>query len=102
MTKIGIVENDEKDMALLKNAIEEYYSKNGDRDFNLVCFPSALSFLNDTDKFDVAFLDIMMPHMDGMELAKKIRTTNNKMIIFLRLISSTLLSKVMKSRLWII
>lgn len=27
MTKIGIVENDEKDMALLKNAIEEYYSK---------------------------------------------------------------------------
>lgn len=78
MTKIGIVENDEKDMALLKNAIEEYYSKNGDRDFNLACFPSALSFLNDTDKFDVAFLDIMMPHMDGMELAKKIRTTNNK------------------------
>lgn len=38
MTKIGIVENDEKDMALLKNAIEEYYSKNGDRDFNLVFF----------------------------------------------------------------
>lgn len=64
MTKIGIVENDEKDMALLKNAIEEYYNKNGDRDFNLVCFPSALSFLNDTDKFDVAFLDIMMIALD--------------------------------------
>lgn len=27
MTKIGIVENDEKDMALLKNAIEEYTAK---------------------------------------------------------------------------
>lgn len=38
MTKIGIVENDEKDMALLKNAIEEYYNKKGDRDFNLVFF----------------------------------------------------------------
>lgn len=38
MTKIGIVENDEKDMALLKNAIEEYYSKNGDKDFNLFVF----------------------------------------------------------------
>ena len=42
----------------------------------------ALDYLN-ADNYDGAILDIMMPGMDGLEMCRKIRETNNIPIIML-------------------
>lgn len=82
MIKIGIVENDDRDMTMLKDALTEYLERIGFKDYSLSTFSNALDFLDDTThKYDLVFLDILMPHMDGMELAKKIRLTNDRMMI---------------------
>lgn len=82
MIRIGIVENDDNDMAMLKNALTTYLEDIDFKDYSLTTFTSALDFLDDTvHKYDLVFLDILMPHMDGMELANKIRETNDKMMI---------------------
>ena len=52
---------------------------------------SALDFIN-RDDIDLAFLDIQMPDINGMELSKMIRNR-------LRQLSANMLSTVIKSRL---
>jgi|GEM_PF-1566868 len=49
---------------------------------------SALSILNDGGIFDLGVLDMMMPEMDGMELARKIRETTGAKKLPLILLSS--------------
>lgn len=82
MIRIAIVENDDRDMTMLKDALMAYLEKIDFKDCSLSTFANALDFLDDTThKYDLVFLDILMPHMDGMELAQKIRQTNDKMMI---------------------
>ena len=75
-----LVAEDERKMAkLLKNALEEQrhsvmVAENGREAFDL-----ALNYL-----FDVLVLDVMLPEVDGFEVARKLRVENNRVpILFL-------------------
>jgi len=75
-----LVAEDERKMAkLLKNALEEQrhsvmVAENGREAFDL-----ALNYL-----FDVLVLDVMLPEIDGFEVARKLRVENNRVpILFL-------------------
>lgn len=79
--RIAIVDDDEKQLALLKEYIETYFSKAG-QNFTLVSFASSIDFVSDyTASFDIIILDIDMPHMNGIEAAKKIRQVDTRAVI---------------------
>lgn len=80
MTKYKILyaEDDETLAFLIKDTLEQNYNVTHCND-GLSCFEEFKS-----NTFDICVLDIMMPKMDGFELAEKIRKINNDIpIIFL-------------------
>ena len=83
MIKIAIVE-DENDMALdLKKHIETFFNSNN-KPFSIDVFDSAIKFL-DKYKFgyNLVFMDINLPYMNGMSAAEKLRCEDEEvMIIF--------------------
>ena len=78
MSNILIVD-DEKEIADLL----EIYLKNDN--FNVYKYYSSIEAIKDLEKLniDLPVLDIMMPGMDGLEMCREIRKTNNIPIIFL-------------------
>lgn len=76
MINVAVVEDEEKYSSELNEYINRYASENG-LIFSVALFPSAESFLfADTNSFDVIFMDIQLPNMDGMTAVKKLRETN--------------------------
>ncbi len=80
--KVAIVEDEEiaysnlKDM-LLKNAREK------NREYMIRYFKDGIEFLNSSNfDFDIVFMDINMPNMNGLETAKKMRQLNSECYLF--------------------
>lgn len=77
-SKILYAEDDKTIAFLIQDSLESYYEIN--------CYPDGKSALEafDTQSFDICLLDIMMPEIDGFELAQKIRNKNSEIpIIFI-------------------
>lgn len=75
MINIAIVEDDDSDAALLENCLSRYFLTNG-RAYSISRFKSAQTFLVVCKKFDLVFLDIELPEMDGMTAAEEMRKSN--------------------------
>lgn len=85
-----LVVDDEKEIADL---IEIYLVSDGYKVYKANNAKEGLDIL-DTEEIHLVLLDIMMPGMDGMEMCKKIRETNNIPIIMLSA-KSTDLDKIL-------
>lgn len=69
--------DDEKEMReLLKNKIETACPE-----ADIVLYPTGKELLASKEKSDLLFLDIQMPGLNGMEVARKLRETNQKIIL---------------------
>ena len=80
MSQISIlVVDDEKEIADL---VEIYLVSDGYRVFKADNAQEGLKIL-DKEEVHLVLLDIMMPGMDGLEMCKRIRETNNIPIIML-------------------
>ena len=78
MIKALLIDDDQKLGDLLKN-----YLKTFDIDLYVVNDPrEGIATINDLDP-DLLILDVMMPHINGFDLCKKIREESNKPIIIL-------------------
>jgi len=78
MIKALLIDDDQKLGDLLKN-----YLKTFDIDLYVVNDPrEGITTINDLDP-DLLILDVMMPHINGFDLCKKIREESNKPIIIL-------------------
>ena len=80
--RIAICEDDENMQARLKNVIDDW-AKAKNIDADILCFPSAESFLMAWPEvqFDLAFFDIEMGIISGVELAEMVRKTDKDMLI---------------------
>ena len=73
MYRIAIVEDEADSRKKLKNFLNQYERESGSilqvKEFN-----DGLFFVSDYEpEYDVIFMDIEMPHMNGMDAARKIR-----------------------------
>ena len=72
MLKIATVEDDANFAAKLKSYIEKY-SQKYNINYNCDSYKNGLELLQNKPVYDIIFMDIKMPHLNGMETAKKLR-----------------------------
>jgi len=81
MFNILIVEDEEKESERLKLYLDEI-SKETEKEFHVSIFSNGLDVLSHYDNnYDIIFLDINMPKIDGMSLAKEIRKIDQNVAI---------------------
>ena len=79
--KIAVVDDNPKDGGRIKQYIERYALEQ-DQKFQVFLYASGLDFLDDMERnFDVVFMDIEMPHLDGIETARKMRERDDTTIL---------------------
>ena len=78
--KIAIIDDQQSCVDLLYRHIE-CYMKEKNVTFSVMVFKSGMEFLCGNCDFDVAFLDVQMPHLDGIETAHAIRNKNTDICI---------------------
>ena len=78
MVNIAILEDDVSVAKTLQRVLETYARQN-DAAFNIRVFPNAEVFLADAKtSFDIAFMDIELPGMNGMDAAFKLRENDRQ------------------------
>lgn len=84
MRNIAIVEDEDAAAGVLSGYIEKFSAETG-QEFNVVRFHDAVQFLDDYKaKYAVVFMDIQMPHCDGMSAAVELRKIDKTVsIIFI-------------------
>ncbi|MBW6471763.1 MAG: LytTR family DNA-binding domain-containing protein [Anaerolineaceae bacterium] len=84
MIRIAIVEDEEQCFLSLKKFLEQYSLKTGVL-FSSVWFTNGFQFLSDYElNYDIVFMDIKMPQIDGMETSKRLRKVDpNVALVFI-------------------
>ena len=79
--KIAIVEDDKG----FSDTIKEYilrYGKENELPFEITQFPDAVGLLDQyTPTYDLIFMDIQMPYMNGMDAAHRLRILDQKVLL---------------------
>ena len=85
MLKIAILDDDKTALMISTSAVEAFL-KEKNAEYKLFSFSNPLNFLASAkeEKFDLSFLDIDMPEMNGLSVANELATiSKNGQIIFL-------------------
>lgn len=82
MIKIAIVDDEPQDMRLIEKKLQNEL-ENNEMGYTIHTYLSAMSMFDkfENESYDVVFLDIDMPDMDGMKAAERIYLLNKKTLI---------------------
>lgn len=81
MLKVAIVDDDINHLEVLKSHIVRYQEENN-LEIEITTFSSGLHLIVDYEPiYNIIFLDIGLPHMNGIEVAKSVRTIDPYSII---------------------
>lgn len=79
--RIAICDDDQESMNLLCAYLDRYRQEEN-VDFTIVKFNNGIDFISDyTADYDVVFMDVRMPLMSGMEVAKKLRKLDESVVL---------------------
>ena len=78
MISVAIVDDNEKDIEILRDYLDRF-QKEIDEKFDIKIYTDGLYFLDGhhSKSFDVIFMDIEMPHCNGIDAAKKLREADD-------------------------
>ena len=81
MIRIAVLEDDNSDRNNILSVIERYKTEKG-TDIEVTCFKDGLDLVyNWRSSFDIVFLDIEVPMVNGIEAARKIRMKDDEVIL---------------------
>ena len=81
MIKIAIVEDEIEMSNDLKNHIDMFFNQH-EKNITIDIFDNAVKFLDKyKSKYDLVFMDINLPYMDGIEASEKLRQKDSTVII---------------------
>ena len=81
MLRIAIVEDDEKYADLLQEYLKKYGEERSE-EFCCVMHKNAVVFLNNYKaNYDIVFMDIDLPHMNGMTASQKLREVDKQVVL---------------------
>lgn len=76
MVRIAVVEDEKSAADVLVGCLEKYFTEKPG-DYRVTVFENALNFLGEYKAdFDVVFMDIEMPELDGMRAAEQLRVVD--------------------------
>lgn len=77
---ILICDDEDQYLDSMKSHVKEYMSNHYIK-ANIIAVKSPSNIINNDIKIDLAFLDIQMPNIDGITLAKSLKARNDKIIL---------------------
>lgn len=81
MIRIAFVDDDEQYLSDAQKYVALYAEESGEK-FQITTFLTGMDFITDyRPVYDIVFLDIEMPLMDGMSIAKNLRKLDDKICI---------------------
>lgn len=81
MLKIAVVE-DESSFALTLTKFCDRYGKEHGEEISAVCFDNPMTFLQKyRGEYDIVMMDIIMPQMNGMECARRLRKRDESVLL---------------------
>lgn len=79
--KVAVVEDDKKSQSLLSSFIDRYAKENG-ASIQIEIFDDGVNFLEKySPDFDVVFMDIEMPALNGIDTAKELRILDEYVVL---------------------
>ena len=81
MLNIAIVEDDDREAKMLTDGLHRYAQEHKNS-FSIQRFSDGVSFLcNEKQKYDLIFMDVEMPIMDGLQTAAKLREKDSQVVL---------------------
>ncbi len=81
MLNLAMVEDEDEEARNLTEHIEKYFSDKGEK-YALRRFKSAVEFLREYNReFDIVFMDIVLPKINGINAAKKLREIDEEVTL---------------------
>lgn len=81
--KIAICDDEQKIGMILEEYLREWFSQKGLNQPEYIYYSSGEAFLEADDYIDIAFLDVRMSGISGIEVGRKIKSKNPDIIIFM-------------------
>ncbi len=81
MTKIAIVDDNNEDSSFLEGILKRYEQSHPGVEFFIRKFDNAISFLDKYQPYDLVFMDIEMPSLNGMDACRKLREFDENITI---------------------
>lgn len=79
--RIAICDDEESALTLLR-AFLQHYETEHNLTFTIDCFSSGDSFLASTALYDIIFMDIYLPGMNGAEIVRKLPAGHRQQVVF--------------------
>lgn len=81
MIRIAVVDDEEKYVSRVREFLLQFF-ENDETRFHLTSFSNGLDFIDPYNAaYDIIFLDIEMPSMDGIEMAQRLRAVDTQVIL---------------------